>query len=76
MSRSAFFTLRTFISPARTSDDKGHELQLGSSELELGLNERQLEAVLRYETRQEIEEWRAAVGKHTRDAETTTGGGR
>ena len=50
-------------------DDKGHELRLISGELELGLHERSLEAVLRYETRQEIEEQRATVREYSTDAE-------
>ncbi len=55
---------------ARTGDDdEGYELKLVSRELELGLNEHQLEAVLQYETLREIEERRAAVRKHTTDAE-------
>ena len=55
---------------ARTGDDdEDHELWLVSRELELDLNERQLEAVLQYETLREIEERRTAVREHTTDAE-------
>ena len=55
---------------ARTGDDdEDHELWLVSRELELDLNERQLEAVLQYETLREIEERRTAVREHTTDTE-------
>ena len=50
-------------------DDDYRELRLVSRELELGLDERQLEAVLRYEMRREIEERRAAVRECSTDAE-------
>ncbi len=39
---------------ARTGDDERQELQLVSKELELDLNDRQLEEILQYKTREEI----------------------
>ena len=69
MSRSAFFYAPNIYLARKGDDDKGYELRLVSSELELGLNESQLQAVLRYETTQEIEARRAAVRKHATDAE-------
>ena len=51
------------------NDNKSDELRLVSSELNLGLNERELEAVLQYETRQEIEKLRALIKKCSSDAE-------
>ena len=55
---------------ARTdNDDARHELRLVSDGLELNLVERQLEKILQRETRQEIEERRAAVRECSTDAE-------
>ena len=51
------------------SDDEDHELRLVSDSLELNLDEHQLEEILQYQTRQEIEELRAAVKECSTDAE-------
>ena len=50
-------------------DDASHELHLVSEALELGLTERDFVEILKYETRQEIEEHRALVRKFSTDAE-------
>ena len=50
-------------------DDVSHELRLVSEALELGLTERDLVEIQKYETRQEIEEHRALVRRCSTDAE-------
>ena len=68
MKKCVFHVASIFLA-IMDNDNKGDELRLVSTELNLGLNERELEAVLQYETRQDIEKLRALIKKCSSDAE-------